>query len=85
MPKSKAIPEAPLMPTYQILVEGALDPSWTDSLAGLVISVREGPEQPPVTVLTGPLTDQAALQGVLDTLFMLNLRLLRVERHLAAS
>ena len=65
---------------YQILVEGALDPNWSDCLAGLVISVRERPEQPLVTVLTGPLEDQAALQGVLDTLFMLNLPLLLVQR-----
>jgi hypothetical protein len=68
------------MPCYQIHVEGVLDPQWSDSLAGLVISVREPAEQPPVTVLTGPLEDQAALQGVLDTLFMLNIPLLLVER-----
>ena len=68
------------MPCYQIHVEGVLDPQWSDSLAGLAISVREPTEQPPVTVLTGPLEDQAALQGVLDTLFMLNIPLLLVER-----
>lgn len=68
------------MPCYQIHVEGVLDPQWSDSLAGLAISVREPAEQPPVTVLTGPLEDQAALQGVLDTLFMLNVPLLLVER-----
>ena len=61
-------------------MEGVLDPKWSDCLAGLAISVREQPEQPPVTVLTGPLEDQAALQGVLDTLFMLNMPLLLVER-----
>jgi len=69
---------------YQILVEGTLDPSWFECLAGLAISVRERPEQPLVTVLTGPLEDQAALQGVLDTLFMLNMPLLMVERCLPA-
>jgi hypothetical protein len=66
---------------YQILVEGALDPKWSECLGGLAVSVREGPEQPLVTELTGALEDQAALQGVLDTLFMLNLRLLHVERR----
>ena len=65
---------------YQILVEGSLDPRWFECLAGLTISVREHPEPPLVTVLTGPLEDQAALQGVLDTLFMLNLPLLLVQR-----
>jgi hypothetical protein len=68
-------------PHYHILVEGALDPQWSECLGGLAISVREGPGQPPLTVLAGPLQDQAALQGVLDTLFMLNLRLLHVQRR----
>jgi hypothetical protein len=71
------------MPCYQIHVEGVLDPQWSDSLAGLAISVREQSAQSPVTVLTGPLADQAALQGVLDTLFMLNMPLLMVERCLS--
>jgi hypothetical protein len=66
---------------YQILVEGVLDPRWSGSLAGLTISVRKQPEQPVITVLRGSLADQAALQGVLDTLFMLNMPLLLVERH----
>jgi len=68
------------MPRYQIHVEGTLDPNWSECLAGLTVSLREQPAQPPVTVLTGPLADQAALQGVLDTLFMLNMPLLLVER-----
>ena len=68
------------MPCYQICVEGVLDPQWSDSLAGLAISVREQPPRPAITELTGPLEDQAALQGVLDTLFMLNMPLLLVER-----
>jgi len=34
---------------------------------------------------SGPLADQAALQGVLDTLFMLNMPLLSVERCRPAS
>ena len=67
------------MPHYQILVQGALDPNWSEYLAGLSISVRERPSQPLVTELSGPLRDQAALHGVLDTLFMLNLPLLLVE------
>jgi hypothetical protein len=70
------------MSCYQIHVEGVLDPQWSDCLAGLAISVREQPARPPVTVLTGPLQDQSALQGVLDTLFMLKMPLLVVERCL---
>ena len=74
--------QAARWPCYQIYVEGVLDPQWSDCLAGLAISVREQPARPPVTVLTGPLQDQSALQGVLDTLFMLKMPLLMVERCL---
>jgi hypothetical protein len=70
------------IPRYRILVEGALDQSWSECLAGLALSVRERPAGPAVTELACPLEDQAALQGVLDTLFMLNRPLLLVERSL---
>ena len=71
------------MHRYRILVEGTFDPSWSDCLGGLVMSVRERPSQPIVTELSGQLQDQSALQGVLDTLFMLNMRVLLVERDSA--
>ena len=73
------ITKAPIR-RYQILVEGAVNPAWSDCLAGLTITVREQPAQPIVSLLSGPLADQGALHGVLDTLFMLNLPLIRVER-----
>ena len=68
------------IPYYQILVAGVIESTWSSCLAGLDISVHEQPVQPIVTKLTGPLEDQSALQGVLDTLFMLNMPLLLVER-----
>jgi hypothetical protein len=65
--------------TYQIVVEGSLDPIWCECLGGLAITVVSEPGQPTITHLSGRLADQSALQGVLDTLFMLQVRLLRVE------
>jgi hypothetical protein len=64
---------------YRIFVEGALDPVWLDRLGGLEITEQRQPGQPVVTRLEGRLEDQSALQGVLDTLFMLGLRLITVE------
>jgi hypothetical protein len=64
---------------YRIVVEGVLDPAWFERLGGLAITEQRQPEQPVVTRLEGRLPDQSALQGVLDTLFMLGLRLLKVE------
>ena len=72
--------QAAPIPYYQIVVARSARSDLASSLAGLAISVREQPAQPVVTKLTGPLADQSALQGVLDTLFMLNMPLLLVER-----
>jgi hypothetical protein len=64
---------------YRIVVEGVLDPVWFDCLGGLEITEQQEPGQPVVTRLEGRLVDQSALRGVLDTLFMLGLRLITVE------
>ena len=66
---------------HRIVVEGVLDPVWFDRLGGLEITEQRHPGQPVVTRLEGWLEDQSALQGVLDTLFMLGIRLILVERR----
>ena len=65
---------------YRIVVDGVLDPMWLESLGGLKITEQRQPEQPVITCLEGRLVDQAALQGVVDTLFMLGMDLILVER-----
>ena len=62
---------------YRIQVEGSLHPAGTDWLEGMTVSVSTNP---PVTTLTGRLADQAALHGLLQTLYSLGLPLLIVER-----
>jgi hypothetical protein len=64
---------------YRIVVEGLLDSMWFDSLGGLEITEQRQPGQPVLTRLEGRLKDQSALQGVLNTLFMLDVRLILVE------
>ena len=67
-------------PIYRITVQGRVDHTWSESLAGLDITADETSYAYPVSVLTGPLADQSMLHGVLDLLFMLNLTLVHVER-----
>jgi hypothetical protein len=62
--------------TYEIRVQGHLDPNWSDRMQGLGISVEESPDKSPITTLYGPLKDQAALFGVLNALFALKLPLI---------
>jgi hypothetical protein len=65
---------------YKIGVQGYLDKSWSDRMSGVSIQVQSQPDEAPVTVLTGEFQDQAALSGVLNTLYDLGFPLLCVER-----
>ena len=65
--------------TYHIHVQGILDESWSDRLGGVVISRAGGTGQSPATILSGRVPDQAALLGILNTLYDLLLPLLSIE------
>jgi hypothetical protein len=61
---------------YQIRVKGNLDRKWSDWFDGLTIAPQAGDE----TLLVGPVSDQAALHGLLAKIRDLSLPLLSVER-----
>jgi len=65
---------------YQIIVEGRVDPSMSDLLGGMSIQVNSGQVDPPATILRGELRDQAALAGVLNSLYELHMPVISVER-----
>ena len=65
--------------TYRIRVQGRLDDTWADRLGGMAITADTAAEKLPVTILVGHLADQAALSGILNTLYELHLPLLSVE------
>jgi hypothetical protein len=65
---------------YRILLQGRLDPSWSEQLGGMNVTAVEGPGQAPITMLTGWLLDQAALHGVLQSTYHLGLTILRIDR-----
>ena len=59
---------------YRITVKGVVPESWLDRLGGLrMTAATRG-----IATLEGQLPDQAALNGVLDTLYGLHLTLLEV-------
>ncbi|MGD9092000.1 MAG: hypothetical protein PVF74_04075, partial [Anaerolineales bacterium] len=64
---------------YRILVKGGLDKRWSDRLGGMEIKVSCPEEDFVVTQLNGEVTDQAALFGVLNTLYELHLPLISVD------
>ncbi len=60
-----------------IRIKGHLDPSWRERLEGL--HIRHEPDG--ITVLSGQLTDQAALYGLLIKLSQLSLSLLALQSN----
>ena len=64
---------------YRIEVEGHLDESRSDRLAGMRITARNRADQSYVTTLIGRLRDQAELSGLLNSLYDLHLSILKVE------
>ena len=67
--------------TYRIHVQGCLDKSWSDRLWGMRIKNSSQAGQAQVTTLVGQLRDQAALFGVLNSLYELHLPILLVEHQ----
>jgi len=61
---------------YCIRIQGHLDAKWSDWFEGLQFSYETNGE----TALTGPIVDQAALQGVLMKISNLGLSLISVNR-----
>jgi len=66
--------------TYQISVQGRIDPTMSDLLGGMTISPDTMGSDHTVTTLCGDLDDQASLAGVLNTLYELHLPVLLVKR-----
>ena len=65
---------------YQIQVEGWIDHRWADRFYPLALAARRALDGTPVTTLSGPVVDQAALRGILGQLWDLNATLLSVAR-----
>jgi hypothetical protein len=61
---------------YEIHIQGHLDRKWSDWLDGLEMELLDNGEM----ILYGTIVDQAALLGVLNKIYRLNLTLLSVSR-----
>ena len=60
---------------FEIRVKGHLNSQWSDWLEGLQVKLLDNGEM----ILSGHLVDQAALMGLLNRLYNLNLTLLSVN------
>jgi hypothetical protein len=78
LPRNRAEYDNPA--TYWISVQGRIPSTWCDCLEGMTITESSAEVETPLTALLGELSDQAALAGVLNTLYELHLPLLTVKR-----
>ena len=65
---------------YQIRVQGWIGGRWAKSFDGMTMTYEGAQDDSPVTILTGPVVDQAALRGLLTRIWDLNLTLLSAIR-----
>lgn len=65
--------------TYRICIMGTLDKKYSDYYGGMTIEHNMVLDQYRMTTLTGRLSDQAALIGVINSLYDLGCPLISVE------
>jgi hypothetical protein len=65
---------------YRMRVLGPMDKRRSEVLCGMSVSSTRRQGGPIVTTLTGELVDQAALMGVLNSLYDMGYALLKIER-----
>ena len=65
--------------SYRIEVDGHLDETWSDRLAGMHITTRKRADQSTVSTLVGRIRDQAELAGLLNNLYELHLPIISVQ------
>ncbi len=64
---------------YRICIQGTLDKNWSAYCGGMTIEHENNPKRGAMTIMTGRLTDQSALIGVLISLHDIGCPVLSVE------
>ena len=64
---------------YKIVVQGILEESWSDRYRGMQISVERKKGKAVFSTLVGEIRDQAALSGILNTLYEMHLTVISVN------
>jgi len=65
---------------YRIKVQGWIGERWANWFDGMAVTYQGTEDDSPITVLTGPVVDQAALRSLLTKIWDLNLTLISVIR-----
>jgi len=79
MPTQSLLPPSTAR-TYQITVEGLITEDWSGWLNGMAMDIQQDANGMALTLLSGVLSDQVALRGLLNRLWDLNLALRSVQQ-----
>jgi len=66
--------------TYRIVIQGRVSEDWHRRLGGMEVTTSSPESDEPRTILQGRLLDQAALHGLLETLYALHLPILELTK-----
>ena len=66
--------------TYRVVIQGAVSEDWHRRLGGMAITTSSEKTGTPQTTLRGRIQDQAALHGLLETLYALHLPIVEVSK-----
>jgi hypothetical protein len=66
--------------TYRVVIQGTVSEEWHRRLGGMEVTTSSPESDQPRTILQGRLRDQAALHGLLETLYALHLPILEVTK-----
>ena len=64
---------------YRIDVQGQQEPGWSQRFGAMRVISTRNKDAKKITVLRGPVSDQAELAGILNTLYELHLTLIKVQ------
>ncbi len=64
---------------YKIRIQGKLNEKWADRIEGMNVTSGDGVPGSEDSILVGRIRDQAALSGILNTLYELHMPVLSVE------
>ena len=65
---------------YRIVIQGTVSEDWHSRLGGMEVSASSPESEEPRTILQGRVPDQAALHGLLETLYALHLPILEITK-----
>ena len=64
---------------YKIVVQGAINESWSDRMHGMQIKVEKRTDNIPFSSLVGEIRDQSALSSILNSLYDMHMTVISVN------